>query len=202
MTVNPEISSSDLTPDQALQLLMDGNQRFVTRKRENPHQNFDRIQAIAEHQEPFAALLGCSDSRVPPEVIFDQGLGDIFVVRVAGNIASLEAVGSEEYATQILKAKILMVLGHERCGAVKTAFKGGELPGVISKLIEAIQPALNATANDPGDALENAVKANVVMQTQRLLQSPVIARLVAEKQLRVVGGYYDLDTAVVQLLAE
>lgn len=117
---NPH-AGSGLTPTEALAKLMEGNQRFIARRRLNPHQDFARITEVAAGQAPFAAILSCADSRVVPEIAFDQGIGDLFVVRVAGNIAITEDIASEEYAVGVLKAPLLMVLGHERCGAVTAA---------------------------------------------------------------------------------
>ncbi|MBW4515092.1 MAG: carbonic anhydrase [Timaviella obliquedivisa GSE-PSE-MK23-08B] len=190
-----------LTPDEALIQLMEGNQRFVTKKRLNLHQNIARITEVATQQAPFAAILSCADSRVVPEIAFDQGIGDLFVVRVAGNIAVTEDTASEEYAVAMLGTPLLMVLGHERCGAVTAALKGGELPGVLSSLVLAIQPAVKASEGEPGDRLTNAVRANVRLQIQRLQTSPIIASAVQAGKLKVVGGFYDLDTGTVDLVS-
>jgi carbonic anhydrase len=188
------------TPDEALQKLIAGNTRFVQRKRQNPNQTFARMTEVAKEQHPFAAILSCADSRVSPEILFDQGIGDLFVVRVAGNISTAEDIASEEFGTLVLGAKILLVLGHERCGAVKAALTGGEFPGLIDSLVYAIKPAVDASEGQPGDRLENAIKANVRLQVQRLEISPIIAKLVQEGKLKVVGGYYDLDTGKVSLI--
>lgn len=192
---------STLTPDEALAQLMAGNQRFVSNKRLNPHQNVARVAEVASSQAPFAAILSCADSRVVPEIAFDQGIGDIFVARVAGNLAATEDVASEEYAVGVLGTPLLMVMGHERCGAVKAALEGGELPGVIESLAFAIRPAVQASEKEPGDRLTNVIKANVRLQVQRLLNSSVIAAAVKEGKLKVVGAYYDLDTGVVSLVS-
>ncbi len=196
----PAGGKDDLTPSQALTMLMDGNKRFVDKKRQNPHQDFVRITEVATGQKPFACILSCADSRVPPEMIFDQGFGDLFVCRVAGNLATTEETGSEEYGTLVLGAKVLMVLGHERCGAVKAALDGGKLPGQIGSLVDAILPAVKKSEGQAGDRLENAVKANVLMQVDKLKASPVIADLVKEKKLLVIGAYYGLGTATVSLV--
>lgn len=193
-------TGDDITPLQALNMLMDGNKRFVEKKRQNPHQDFARITEVAKAQKPFACILSCADSRVPPEIIFDQGFGDLFVCRVAGNLATIEETGSEEYGTYELGAKVLMVLGHEKCGALKAALDDKKLPGQIGTLLEAILPAVNKSQGQSGDPLENAVKANVLMQVDKLKASPVIANLVKEKKLLVIGAYYDLDTATVSLV--
>lgn len=201
VAAEPNSNNADLTPDAALQSLMDGNNRFVERKRQNPHQTPARLIEVAKGQRPFAAVLGCADSRVPTEVIFDQGLGDIFVVRVAGNIATTEEIASQEFGTLVLGAKVLLVLGHSRCGAVEAAMKGGDFPGLIESLIQAIRPAVDISEGQPGDRLENAVKANVKLQVRRLQVSSVLSKLVDEGKLKLVGGYYDLDTGKVSLIS-
>jgi len=196
----PAIAQTSLTPDQCLQLLIDGNQRFVNARREKPNQTWTRIAEVAPSQAPFAAILGCADSRVPAEIIFDRGFGDIFVDRVAGNVATPEEIGSLEFGTLILGAKVLMVLAHERCGAVKAAIEGGPLPGHIGSLTAAIQPAVESTRNQSGDRLENACKANAILQANRLKASPVISDLINQNRMRVVPAYYDLDTGAVEIL--
>lgn len=192
--------ASTLTPDQALEKLMTGNQRFVQDKRQHPDQAMSRLGEVAQSQAPFAAILSCADSRVVLEILFDQGIGDLFVVRVAGNLANVEDIASEEYAIGHLKTPLLVVLGHERCGAVNAALNGGAYPGVISSLVLAIQPAVDATAGKPGDRLMNAVQENVRLQVKRLETSAVVADAVKAGKLKVVGAYYDLDTGTVTLL--
>lgn len=197
-----EGTSSTLTPDEALAKLMEGNQRFVANRRLNPNQDSVRLAEVANGQAPFVAILSCADSRVAPEIVFDQGLGDLFVVRVAGNIAITEDIASEEFAVGVLGTPLLVVLGHERCGAVQAALETGtELPGVIESLVYAIRPAVEASEGKPGDRLTNAVKENVRLQVQRLQTSSVIANAVAEGKLKVVGAYYDLDTGEVSLVS-
>lgn len=180
---------------------MEGNKKFVERKRTNPNQSFARLTEVAAGQAPFAAILGCADSRVVPEIVFDQGIGDLFVVRVAGNIAITEDIASEEYAIGVLGAPLLMVLGHERCGAVAAALAGGELPGVIESLVYAIRPAVQASEKESGDRLTNAVKANVRLQVERLKASSVIAAAIKKDKLKIVGAYYDLDTGAISLVS-
>jgi carbonic anhydrase len=196
----PVIAQNNITPDAALQLLIDGNKRFVEKKRQFPNQSWTRITAVAPSQAPFAAILGCADSRVPAEIVFDRGFGDIFVCRVAGNVATPEEIGSLEFGTLLLGAKVLMVVGHERCGAVKAAIEGGALPGHINSLTDAIKPAVESSKNQAGDKVENAVKANVRLQANRLKASPVINQLIEEGKLKIVGGYYDLDTGAVEII--
>jgi len=196
----PVIAETPLTPDQALQLLIDGNKRFVNAMRQKPNQTWTRIAQVAPSQAPFAAVLGCADSRVPVEIVFDRGFGDIFVCRVAGNVATPEEIGSLEFGTLILKAKVLLVMAHERCGAVKAAIEGGQLPGHINSLTQAIQPAVDSTINQPGDRVENACKQNARLQANRLKASPVINQLILDNQLKIVPCYYDLDTGAVEIL--
>ena len=198
----PAIAQNDLTPDAALKQLMDGNKRFVESKRQNPHQDFGRLTEVAKAQKPFAAILGCADSRFPSEIIFDQGLGDLFVCRVAGNVVTSEETGSLEFGTLVLGAKVLVVVGHKRCGAVDATIKGAQVPGQIGSLLDAIRPAVESSKGQSGDRLENASKANVVLQANKLKASPVISKLIEENKLKVVGGYYDLDTGRVTILSE
>jgi carbonic anhydrase len=194
-------ASATITPDQALERLMEGNQRFVQQKQIHPDQNMARIQEVAGGQAPFAAILSCADSRVSPEIIFDQGLGDLFVVRVAGNIATIEDIGSEEYAVAILGAPLIMVLGHESCGAVTAAVEREELPGVIESLVLAIDPAVKIAKRQSGDLLTNAIKANVKLQKDRLQYSSVITSAIEAGKLKIVGAYYDLHTGAISLVA-
>lgn len=198
-TIVPE----NITPDQALKMLMDGNNRFVNRKTINStNRDINRIKAVADNQYPFASILSCADSRVPAEIIFDQGFGDLFMCRVAGNVATPEEIGSLEFGTSVLNSKVLMVMGHKRCGAVSAALKGGELPGQIGSLIDAIKPSLNTASVQTNTKLEDAVKANVIYQVQVLKKSPIISELVAQNKLKVVGSYYDLDNGKVTLVSE
>lgn len=191
---------TELTPEQALKLLLEGNERFVSRRRQNPHQSFTRIEEVAKGQKPFASILGCADSRVPSEIIFDQGFGDLFVCRVAGNIATPEETGSLEFGSLVLGAKVIMVVGHERCGAVEATVKGAQVPGQIASLVAAIKPGIESAKNLPGDKLENACKANVLTQIEKLKTSPILSQLISEKKLVIAGGYYDLDTGRVTLV--
>jgi carbonic anhydrase len=197
----PAIAQNDITPDAALQKLIDGNKRFVERRRQNPNQTLARVTEVAQTQKPYAAILGCADSRFPSEIIFDQGIGDLFVCRVAGNVATPEEKGSLEFGTLVLGAKLLMVIGHERCGAVKAAIEGGELPGQIGSLTAAIKPAVERSKSQSGDKVENAVKENVRLQIENLKKSTVIADLIQQGKLKVVGGYYDLDTGAVSMVS-
>jgi carbonic anhydrase len=198
----PPAARKDITPEQALQLLMEGNDRFVNRRTINStNRDIRRIKQVSKTQTPFASILSCADSRVPSEIIFDQGFGDLFVCRVAGNIATPEEIGSLEFGTAVLNSKVIMVMGHERCGAVAATIKGAQVPGQIGSLIEAIKPAVEKSKGQPGDQLENACKANVLYQVERLKSSPVLTGLIKEGKVTIVGGYYDLDTGTVTMVS-
>jgi carbonic anhydrase len=196
-----EANPEPMTPDTALKRLLDGNQRFVEHKLQNPDRSPARQLEIAKAQHPFAAILSCADSRVPAEIIFDEGLGDLFDVRIAGNIATPEAIGSLEYATVLLNTPLLMVVGHERCGAVTAAVDNQPLVGQIGTLVKAIAPAVARVKEESGDPVENGVVANVLYQIEHLKQaSAPLTRLVEEGKLAIVGGRYDLDTGKVTLV--
>lgn len=195
-------SHPPVNPDAALQRLMDGNKRFSQEKRSFPDQSRLRLQETATAQYPFAAILGCADSRVPVEIVFDQGLGDIFTVRVAGNVVTPHAIGSLEYAAAELGSQLIMVLGHENCGAVKAAIQGQPLPGRISTFVEDIRPAVERVRNNPGDVVNNSVIANVQLQVEELKQNSVLlAQLAQQNKLKIVGARYDLDSGVVTMIA-
>ena len=195
-------TTSNITPDAALQKLMDGNRRYIDQKRTFPDQSRSRIIEVAKGQNPFATILGCSDSRVAPEILFDQGLGDLFDIRVAGNFIDNVVLGNMEYAVLELGVPLLVVLGHERCGAVKAALDGKPVPGHIGSLVRAIKPAVYATIGQPGDAWDNAVRANVKMSVNNLkARSPILAKAIKAGTLKVVGGRYDLDTGTVEIIA-
>lgn len=194
-------AEDEITPDKALQELLNGNERFVKRKRRNPNQTYSRLVEVAKGQKPFASVLGCADSRVPSEIVFDQGLGDLFVCRVAGNIATPEEIGSLEFGSLVLGSKVIMVVGHERCGAVDAAIKGAQVPGQIGSLLEAIKPSVESSKGKEGDKLENACKANVLAQIEKLKSSSVLSELIKAEKLKIVGGYYDLDTGKISLVS-
>jgi carbonic anhydrase len=196
----PSIAAQSLDPDAALQKLMEGNQRFSQHQPQYPDQSQARLQQVAQVQHPFATVLSCADSRVPAEIIFDQGIGDIFDVRIAGNIATPEAIGSIEYAVVLLGTPVLMVLGHERCGAVTAAVKNEALPGEISSFVKAILPAVDRVKNQPGDAVDNAVVANVHYQIEQLKRSPLLTEQLESGKLKIVGARYDLDTGSVTIV--
>lgn len=168
----PSKAPLSLDPDAALQKLMAGNQRFVKHQAQYPDQTPARLREVAQAQHPFASILSCADSRVPAEIVFDQGIGDIFDVRIAGNIAIPEAIGSIEYAVTLLNTPLLMVLGHERCGAVTAAVKNESLPGDISTFVSAIKPVVQKFKEKSGDMVDKVVVANVHYQIERLSDRP------------------------------
>ena len=147
---------------EVLNLLLDGNKRYTSGEMTYPRQSARERQALTEGQSPIAVIVGCADSRVPPNIIFDQGLGDLFVIRVAGNIADDAILGTIEYAIHALKTPLVMVLGHAHCGAVKATLSGAELPGHLPSLAKAIQPAVDSVNSDSGDQLNKAIRANAL----------------------------------------
>ncbi|WP_375505336.1 carbonic anhydrase, partial [uncultured Nostoc sp.] len=196
----PSTSPESLNPDAALQKLMEGNQRFIDHQPQYPDQSALRLQEVAQAQHPFATILSCADSRVPAEIVFDQGIGDIFDVRIAGNIATHEAIGSIEYAVVLLGSPLLMVMGHERCGAVTAAVQNQSLLGDISTFVKAIKPAVEKVKSQSGDAVENAVVANVQYQIEQLKRSQLLTEQVRSGKLKIVGGRYDLDTGRITII--
>jgi carbonic anhydrase len=195
-------------PDAVLERLLEGNKRFVEGKLEHPGRAPKDFAALAEGQAPLAVIVGCADSRVAPELIFDQGVGDLFVVRIAGNIVSgagLTVKGSIEYAVAELGARLIMVLGHSQCGACKAAITHIEakdaLPGAIGDLINPIRPVVKMVAGQPGDKLTNVIRANVQEGVKRLEGlDPILSKLVKAGELKVVGGTYDLRTGKVEMI--
>jgi carbonic anhydrase len=191
---HPPMSSSD-----AWKKLMAGNRVFVSSMAQRT-QTIEERAALAAGQAPFASILSCADSRTSPEIIFHQGLGDIFVVRVAGNVATSTERASLEYASAVLKSPLIVVMGHSSCGAVKAAIeatKGEDFPGDIEQLAEIIEPAAKATKSMAGDWLTNATKENVRRVVSKLHTSPVISELVKSSALDIIGAYYSLETGEV-----
>lgn len=185
--------------NDGLNRLKQGNMRYVNDKLEHPNRTLERRQAIASKQEPFATIVGCSDSRVSPEIIFDQGVGDLFVVRVAGNVVGPLELDSIEYSILHLHASVIIVLGHENCGAVDAVVQGTVQD--IESVAELIQPAVQAArTQNPANLLEAAIKANAIHVKNYLLKTPVIQKFVADKKLEVYAGYYHLETGAVEIL--
>lgn len=193
---------ADWTADEAIKLLKEGNERFVSGTMTWPEQSKKRRKAIGQRQKPFAVVVSCSDSRVPPEVVFDRGLGDLFVVRTAGEVVKEVELGSIEYAVEHLHAPLVVVLGHKRCGAVEAAVKGGEVPGNIAALVNLIKPAVEEARKQKGDLTDNAVRANTKVVADSIGGSAIITHLMKEKRARIVRAYYDLDDGTVTILEE
>ncbi len=189
-------------PGVALQQLLDGNQRFVAGRMEHPNQTVARRKDVAPAQHPFASVLACSDSRTPPSVLFDRGLGDLFVVRVAGNVATEITIESLDYAVTHLGTRLVMVLGHERCGAVIAAVEGHEEPGDVGPMLRELAPAARAAKKMKGDTVANAVRENVLLIVKKLENDPRLAAMVKQGQVRIVGGVYSLDTGKVTVIAD
>jgi carbonic anhydrase len=193
--------SEPLGPDAALKKLLEGNQRFMQQKREYPHQAQQRLQEVARSQHPVVTILSCADSRVPPELIFDQGIGDLFDVRIAGNIVTPESLGSVEYAAALLHTPLILVLGHERCGAVTAAVRKEALPGQIGSFVDAIAPAMTRVKKRSLDPVEDLVVANIQYQVEKLRRdSPLLVQLERSGKLKIVGGRYDLDAGKVTIV--
>jgi carbonic anhydrase len=213
-------------PAEAMSRLKEGNGRYTSGNQQHPHESSQertymatasyenlgmtaaeaatRRTELKTSQHPFAIVLSCSDSRVPPEIVFDQGLGDLFVIRVAGNVIDDQSLGSIEYGVDHLAVRLIVVLGHQRCGAVKAARETiaakTEAPGHIQSLVTAIKPAVEATAKDDLDA---TIKANVKDVVQALRSStPILKGEVDSGKIQVIGGYYSLDTGAVTFLDE
>lgn len=186
-----------------LQEMLEGNTRYREGRMLRQRQDSDRRREIAAGQRPMAALVCCSDSRVSPEIIFDQGLGDLFIVRVAGNILSDITVGSLEYAVEHLGVPLVMVLGHTRCGAVTAAVRGGHAQGRIASIIEALRPAVeDARSREEGDVVEAAARIHVEHAVHALAHAePMFARLVHEGKLAIAGALYDLDSGAVEIVS-
>ena len=186
------------TADAALAELVAGNKRYTAKSLNSQKEDLEILrQHTEEKQEPFAAVLSCADSRVPVELIFDQSIGHLFVTRVAGNLVTPEIIGSLEYGAAVLGTKVILVLGHGSCGAVKAAIQGKEVPGQISSLFPHLQPAVDQAGPD----LEATIKANAKNQAMLLRQaSTVIAGMVKSGSVKVEAGYYDLASGVVTML--
>jgi len=194
---------AQVSADSAITKLKEGNERFIKGKTLHPNQDFKRIKEVASGQKPFAIIVGCSDSRVPNEIIFDQGIGDLFIVRTAGQVSSYASWGSIEFGNAVLGAKLIIVLGHTSCGAVAAACKIPDVPGHIVTLINAIKPAAEMAKKIPGDLVENAVKINVAMEVKQLQSlEPVLTKAIKNGSVKIVGAVYNLSTGQVEFLPD
>jgi carbonic anhydrase len=195
--------STNVGADEALSRLLSGDKRFVVGKSNDPTGPalIERRHAVSKEQKPFAVIVGCSDSRVPPELVFDVSLGDIFVVRTAGEVVDEVGLGSIEYAVEHLGTRLVVVLGHQHCGAVSAAVAGATETGDIPNVLKAISPAIEETKGKPGDPIDNAVRANARNIAKRLQSAgPIIAPRVQSGEVKIVAAYYSLDTGQVELL--
>jgi carbonic anhydrase len=200
ISVLAEEHPAGMPADKAMAVLMEGNHRYVTHGETHPDATLERRHELAGGQHPYAVIVGCSDSRVPPELVFDAGLGDLFVIRDAGNVVDEVVLGSVEYAVQHLGVKLVLVLGHESCGAVTAAVNHAR-EAHITTIVEAIQPALNESKGQPGDPVHNCVLANARLAAKQIRESrPVMANAVLHGGVKVQAASYDLRTGKVSLL--
>lgn len=187
-------------PNANLERLLEGNRRFASDKSVHPDRTTERRQETAGKQEPFAIILGCSDSRVAPEIIFDQGIGDLFIVRVAGNVVGPLELDSIEYSAIYLHSSVIIVLGHENCGAVQAVLQGTTKD--IEAVADLIAPAARATEGQKEGRVENTIKINVRKMADKLKVSPSLQKLILQNKLLIVGGYYNFHTGRVEIIDE
>jgi carbonic anhydrase len=203
--VHAQTSGGGVTADQALQELLAGNRRFAAGNLSSVGELVARRGELATSQSPMAAIVSCSDSRVPPELVFDQTLGELFVVRTAGQVIDEAARSSIVYAVDYLKAPLVLVVGHSRCGAVDAAvaaIQGGNIPGYAFRLAEAIGPAVRRVQGQSGNLLDNAILANVRLGVEQIQGSePLLAEDVRQGRLTVVGAHYDFQTGLISILS-
>jgi carbonic anhydrase len=192
-----------VSAEKAWERLMKGNKRFTSGKMIHEKTGKKWRQEIAKAQKPLAVVVTCSDSRLAPELIFDRGLGEIFVVRTAGNVVDPIAIGSIEYALEHLGAKLVVVLGHERCGAVKATVDGGKFSPNITAIAKKIEPSMKKAKKEQGDLVDNTVRENVKSVVQELeVSKPVIGKMIKDEDVEVIGAYYDLDSGKVSKIDE
>ena len=197
--------NTSLTADQALKKMLDGNLRFQRGTLLWPDQTLDRRTEVAKKQNPFAIVFSCVDSRVPPELVFDQGLGDIFTIRTAAHVIDKAALGSLEYGVAELGIPLLVVMGHERCGAVNATISAVDqhekAPGSIEALVDYIRPSVLEARGTGAARLDDAIRLNTVRTVKILRTSTIIKTALDKKKLSLIGARYDLDTGVVSMVA-
>jgi carbonic anhydrase len=194
------------TPRQALKRLQDGNRRWVKGRLTHPHQSVERRLALRHFQNPFATVFSCIDSRVPPEVVFDTGIGDLAVIRTGAQVLDEGVVfGSIEFTPDHLGSPLILVMGHQRCGAVQSAahliHDGGTAPGHIQSIVDALRPAYNVAIKQPGDLIDNMIRAQTKLTVRRLRADPILREIIHEGRLRIAGAYYSLDTGKASIIA-
>jgi carbonic anhydrase len=194
------------TPRQALKRLVDGNRRWITGRVTHPHQSIERRLALRHFQNPFATVFSCIDSRVPPELVFDTGIGDLAVIRTGAQVLDEGVVfGSIEFTPDHLGSPLILVMGHQRCGAVQSAahliHDGGTAPGHIQSIVDALRPAYEVAIKQPGDLIDNMVRAQTKLTVGRLRADPLLQEFIHDGKLRVAGAYYSLDTGRATIIA-
>jgi carbonic anhydrase len=205
-TTSPTVLTSDApvsSPDEALGRLLDGNKRYMENHSTLLNESVDRRVALVKGQNPFATVFSCVDSRVPPELVFDRGLGDLFVIRTAGHVVDGAVLGSLEFGAAELKIPLLLVMGHQKCGAVaatiETVESNGHAPGDIAQLVAGITPAVEESKGQAGDHVQNAVLANVAHTVAELRVASLLGEAISAGKLKIVGGWYSLETGKVEL---
>ena len=194
-------ATSSVAPDAAIARLREGNQRFATGALGERTQIVEHRTELAKGQHPFAIIIACADSRLSPEILFDQGLGELFVIRNAGNLLDDHVIGSVEYAVEHLHATLVVVLGHSACGAVTAAVGGGEAAGHLRAIVESLAPAVAMARKKPGDPIENAVRINARLSAAALAESePILREAVTASRIKVVAARYDLASGQVEFL--
>ena len=201
----PPKASNVLSPDAALERLIRGNSRYVNGAMKS-HDFIAERPALVMGQNPFAGILSCADSRIAPEYAFDTGRGDLFVCRVAGNFANKDSIASFEYGVAVLGVPLILVLGHEACGAVDSTIKavkdGATFPGHIPSLVKALSPAVKSLIGQSGSLLDNSIHKNVLLNVEKLKSAaPILSKAAEENKLRVAGGVYHLETGRVEIIA-
>jgi carbonic anhydrase len=201
MHANKTAKGPERGPKEVLQNLLDGNRRYMTSTMTRPNQTAEQRTKLLAGQRPSATVLTCADSRVVPEIIFDQGLGDLFVLRVAGNVVDDVILGSVEYGVDHLGTSLVVVLGHSDCGAVKATAESSPGPGHAASFTAMIEPALRESKNKPGDMIDNTARANAKRMARQLIQSePLLAKAVSAGKVTILPAFYRLDTGEVELL--
>ncbi len=195
-----------MTPDQVLQQLLDGNKRYVQSASTHPNLSAEGRMALAAGQSPMAVILSCIDSRVPPEIVFDQGLGNMLVGRTGGNVVDDTQLGGIEFGITTYSTPLVVIMGHQRCGAIEAAVdtinSGSQAPGHIAALVDLLEPAVTIAAPQSGDQVDNTVRANIQLGAGRIRDAhPIIAEAIASGSLKVVGMYYSLDTGMVEVIS-
>jgi carbonic anhydrase len=205
VAVSEATESPPTTGQRALGLLLAGNCRWVTGRVRHPHQSIKRRMSLTRSQSPFAVVFSCIDSRVPPELVFDRGLGDMFVIRTGAQTVDDVTLGSVEYGPEENGTPLIFVLGHQRCGAVVAAINAiqnhAHAPGQIQAVVDALRPAYNLAMQEAGDLVDNMVRAQTKLTVTLLKRDPVLAERVHAGELMIVGGRYSLDSGAVDIIA-